>query len=176
MKMKSTITALLIMALAAPAFASDKIKLDGEWLKRKHKQLVAVKDPSKVKSVGMWSSGDKDSDEQYTYFPNGNGRIVFEDKSWVLIVSHSIHQEDGLGDLTLVRASAGKYYVNKGHVCNKLILETKEKITSLETFLKAKGKGSKAEPVEWEEYKGEQPPAGDSKTSAEGAASGTPEE
>ncbi|NLB54620.1 MAG: hypothetical protein GX811_02425 [Lentisphaerae bacterium] len=154
--MKNTFSALLIMILTITALAGERIKTDAEWLKLKHKQLADLNVPSKVKDVGMWSSGDKNADGQYTYYPNGDGRIVFADKTWVLIVSHSIHQEDELGDLTLVRASDGKYYVNKGHVCDKLILETKEEIISLDTFLKTRGKGHKAEPTKWEEYKGEQ--------------------
>lgn len=161
MNMKTIVTVLLIALFAATTLAGEKIKSDAEWLKMKHKQLAAVKDPAKVKSVGLWTSGDKRADGQYGYFPKGDGLILFEDKTWVLIVSHSMHAEDGLSDLTLIRASDGKHYVNKGHVCDKLILDAPEKIISLESFLKAKGKGSKAEPTEWKEYKGEPTPPRD---------------
>ena len=166
--MKKTIATLLILAHASPLIAGNKIKSDAEWMNLKYKQLAAVKNVAKVKHVGLTDPGDKGADGLYTYFPKGNGRIVFVDKSWVLLVSHSLHAEDGLGDLTLVRASDGKYYVNKGHVCSKLILETKGEITSLRTFLNAKGKGPKAEPISWEKYEGEQPAA---QVQSEGAPS-----
>ena len=137
------------------AFAGDAAKSDAAWLKQKYAQLVAVKSVTNRTNVGLWTSGDRQADGKYGYFPKGNGLILFEDKTWVLIVSHSMHAEDGLGDLTLIRTCDGRYLVNKGHVCDKLILDAPEKIVSLETFLKATGKGAKGEATQWESYTGE---------------------
>lgn len=153
--MKKRILAIAILAVSTLIFAEGKTKTDAQWLKTKYKKLAAIKDPAKVNNIGLRVPKDKGHDDLYMYFPKGNGRIVFVDKSWILLVSHSSHAEDGIGDLTLIRASDGKCYVNKGYVCDKLILETKEKIVSLETFLKSTGKGPKAEPIEWKEYQGE---------------------
>lgn len=161
--MNAIVIILLFLTVTFPVFAETNVTADAGWLKLKYKQLAAIKEIDKINKVRFPSSDDKDATGQYSYYPSGNGRIVFKDNSWVLLVSHSIHAEDALGDLTLVRTSDGKYFVNKGHVCGTLILETKEKITSLKTFLNAKGKGAKADPVPWEEYKDEQPPSGEAK-------------
>lgn len=154
--MNIPVTALLIATIATPAFAGERVKSDTDWLKHKYAQLAAVKSVTNLTNVGLWTSGDKQADGKYGYFPNGNGLIVFQDKTSVLIISHSIHAEDGLGDLTMIRTSDGRYLVNKGHVCDKLILDAPEKIVSLETFLKATGKGAKGEATQWEPYSGEQ--------------------
>ena len=153
--MKMLYGILIQLACATFSHAGDKIKADAEWLRLKYDQLAAVTNVEKVLNVGLRPSGSKDARGAYTYYPQ-SGRIVFDDGSWVLLVSHSIHAEDGLGDMTLVRTSEGNYFVTRGHVCEKLILETKEKIASLGTFLRAKGKGAKAEPIPWEPYEGEQ--------------------
>jgi hypothetical protein len=158
--MKIIVKTLLLLTVTIPVYAATNVTADMGWLKLKYKQLAAIKEIDKINQVRFPTSDDKGS---YSYYPSGNGRIVFKDNSWVLLVSHSIHAEDALGDLTLVRTSDGKYFVNKGHVCNTLLLETKEKITSLKTFLDAKGRGAKSEPVPWEEYKDEQPPPGEAK-------------
>lgn len=123
------------------------------WISTQHKKLSAINDPSKIKEIGIVSPDKKDAKGNYTYYPNGNGKITFEDKTWILIVSHSMHEEDGLNDITLIRTSDGKFYTNKGHVCGKLILETKEKIVSLETFLKTTGKAGDGKSTAWENYK-----------------------
>jgi hypothetical protein len=153
--MKKTNIVLLALMLAASVHAGEKAKSDAEWLKQKHAQLSAVKSVTNLTNVGLWTSGNKQADGRFGYFPNGNGLIVFDDKTWVLIISHSMHAEDGLEDLTLIRTSDDRFLSNRGHVCDKLILDAPEKITSLETFLRATGKGAKGEATKWEPYTGE---------------------
>ena len=119
--MTKTTIALLATMLAASAHAGEKVKSDAAWLKQKHTQLSAVKSVTNLTNVGLWTSGFKQKDGKYGYSPNGNGLIVFQDRTWVLIVSHSLHAEDGLGDLTLIRTSDGRYLLNRGHVCDRLI-------------------------------------------------------
>lgn len=113
--MQRTIIRLLAVMLAASARADEKIRTDDEWLKHKHAELAAIKTVTNVPHVALWTSGNKQADGQYGYFPKGNGLIVFEDKTWVLLVSHSMHAKDGLGDLTIVRTSDGRFLLNRGH-------------------------------------------------------------
>ena len=104
--------------------------------------------------ISPFSFGETRPNEISVYSHRNLGRLVyFDDGSWVIGMSHSTHTRDGLGDLTIIRTSNDKYYVNNGHVCDCLYLKTKNKVTSLETFLKTCGNGPHGEPVEWEEYK-----------------------
>lgn len=64
-----------------------------------------------------------------------------------------MHDGDGIGDIALARASDGKFYVNRGHQCLTLLLESPDRLTSLEAFLKSTGKGPKGQPTPWEPYK-----------------------
>ena len=159
--MKKLIIACVAMAMVAGCGTQPLSKVgcsgaaapksDKQWLETKHGLLAAVESVTNLTSVGLNSGGER-SGVTFTYSPKKDGLLVFEDGSWVLLESHSINEEDGLGDLTLIRTSEGKYHLNRGHVCGLLNLEAKERITSLATFLKAKGKGAKAKPVPWEPY------------------------
>ena len=125
-----------------------------QWLEMTHSQLAGLKSVRNLTNVGL-NSGAKDSDGTYHYSPKGDGLIMFEDKSWVLLATHSIHDEDGLDDLALIRTSEDKYYLNRGHKCGSLSLRSKERIVSLATFLETGGigpKGPRTEPTPWEPY------------------------
>ena len=157
--MKALISSLMILIGGLTAVAGSTVKSDAEWLTQTHAQLAEVKSVTSLTNVGLQAFGDKEPpppEGRYSCSPRGNGMILFEDKTWVLLVSHSRHTEDGIGDLTLVRTSDGRFLVNKGHVCGNLLLDVREKITSLTTFLKATGKTLDGEVTTWEPYKGEQ--------------------
>ena len=162
--MKVLIPTLMILVHGLAAVADSTPKSEAEWLTQKHAQLAMVTNVTSLPNVGLDASGDNDkqpAEGHYQYAPKGNGLILFEDKSWVLIVSHSVHAADGIGDLTLVRTSDGRFLVNKGHVCGNLLLDAREKITSLITFLKATGKTLTKEVTAWEPCKDEAPAGGD---------------
>jgi hypothetical protein len=154
--MKRLITVVVLALTGFLTLGGESPKSEAAWFRQKYEGLAAITTVTNVTKVGLWSSGDKYSNGLYGYFPKGNGLIVFEDKTWVLIVSHSVHADDGLRDLTMIRTSHNRYFVNRGHVCSTLMLDAPEKIISLETFLKTTGKGEQPEPTKWEEYRGEQ--------------------
>jgi hypothetical protein len=88
---------------------------------------------------------------------------VTADAGWLKLKYKQLATIKEIDKINKVRFQTSDDKDAEGHVCGTLILETKEKITSLKTFLNAKGKGAKAEPVPWEEYKDEQPPSGEAK-------------
>jgi hypothetical protein len=125
------------------------------WLQDKHNQLAAVGEPASIKRSKLSQSAEPDKDGLYSMYPE-NGFLQFPDGSWILLTSHSAHKEDGLPDVTLIRTSKGEFYYNLGHCCLPILLFSKEKVDSLDTFLKTTGKGPKAAPTVWAKFDREQ--------------------
>jgi hypothetical protein len=146
----------LLGLLAVSARAGDGSDPEAHWLQRAQDQLASVTNVDLTSGTVLPRNAKPGPDGTYAYLLSP-GLFRFADGSWVLLKSHSVHKEDGLGDLTLARTSAGEYYVSRGHVCGKLSLVCKERITSLSVFLKSKGTGPKGEPVSWEPYIGDRP-------------------
>lgn len=152
--MKSIITIFIcIHIISSIAFAGKKRMTTDKWLILRHSQIEAYTDVDKVPLSSLNGPYSKDKAGYVTYHPKKNGRIKFADGSWIILTSHSSHSEDGIGDVTLIKASDGKYYVNRGHVCATMIIRSKVKIKSLKDFLAAKGVGDKSQLISWSEYK-----------------------
>ena len=83
------------------------------------------------------------------------GYLKFADGSWVLLTSHSVHADDGLDDITLIRTSSGEYYFNRGHCCLPILLSSSKKVETLEDFLKTHGKGGQGKLTLWQKYNNE---------------------
>jgi len=135
------------------------IRSHEQWLKIKHEQLSKIDNITGVKNANftLLTVVDNPSSGFFTYCPEKDGLIIFEDKTWVLLISSCSH--GGLG-ISIIRTSENKYYVNTGHACSKIILESKEKIKSLETFLKSSGVRGES----WEIYKSEPSASGNGGT------------
>lgn len=73
------------------------------------------------------------------YHTHGNGLLRFASGEWAVILAHSFHAMDGIGDVVLARTSTGKYYVNHGHPCPWLTVRSKTKVLSLKDFLNTLG-------------------------------------
>ena len=75
---------------------------DNEWLQSTYTKVAAY-DVSKMPVTKLEGPFPlpKDGNDYFDYFPKRNGMIRFKDGSWICITSHSVHEEDGIGDLTL---------------------------------------------------------------------------
>jgi len=150
--MKKILTTLIIIFFTVSNLYAG-VHPQSKWLKQKYEKLKKIKNIKKVKNCKLQISKFDIKSKTYRYFLGESCKINFKDNSWVIIISHSMHAEDMIGDITIIRASNGKYYINRGHVCDKLILNSKSKITSLSIFLKSTGWDSAQEPTYWKEYK-----------------------
>jgi len=155
MKIVTLLTALACLAAGSSLLAGQNKKTVDGWLEEKQAQLAAVEDPSSIRKVNLDQHNEADKDGHFSMSPK-NGYLEFADGSWVLLTSHSAHADDGLSDISLIRTSTGEYYMNRGHCCLPILLFSKVRVISLEGFLKTTGKGAKAEPTPWNEYKLEQ--------------------
>jgi len=160
MKSVTLFSALTCFLAGSSLLAGQNKKTVDGWLEEKHAQLAAVEDPSSIRKVDLDQSNEADRDGHFSMYPK-NGYLEFADGSWVLLTSHSVHADDGLPDISLIRTSTGEYYTNRGHSCLPILLFSKLRVISLEGFLKTTGKGAKAEPTPWNKYKREQVADGD---------------
>ena len=166
-----TILTVLICFITGDDLLAEKKKTADSWLEAKHAQLTAVENPFLIRKADLDQSERPDKDGFFSMHPK-KGYLKFSDGSWVLLTSHSAHAEDGLPDISLIRTSTGEYYTNRGHCCLPILLFSKVKVISLESFLKTTGKGPKAKPTQWIKYNREEggadQPAIDSKPNSEG--------
>lgn len=153
--MKIFLTLLLCLSVTSViAFAGKKRMTTDQWLVLRHSQLEKHAGITKIprsKLNGPYPE-EKDKRGYFTYHPARNGLIRFQDGSWVILTSNSVHKENGVGDITLVKTSTGKFYANRGHCCLTLMIRSESKITSLKVFLSSHGLGPNAEPTPWVEY------------------------
>ena len=125
------------------------------WLEWRYSQLAAVENPTKIRKSDLDQSEKPNRDGLFRMYPE-KGFLSFPDGSWVLLTSHSAHAEDGLADISLIRTSAGEYYSNRGHCCLPILLYSKERVVSLDGFLKTTGKGEKGQETPWIRYQPKQ--------------------
>ena len=168
--MKMTTNAVLItlalMVAMGSLLAGQVKKTVANWLVDKHAQLASVKDPNSIRRVALDQSAEPNKEGFFSMHPK-NGHIEFSDGSWVLLTSHSAHSEDGLPDISLIRTSTDEYYTNHGHCCLPILPFSKEKVDSLERFLKTTGKGPEAKITTWIKYNREQDGTGQPATRLE---------
>jgi hypothetical protein len=122
-----------------------------EWLHFQHGQLAAIAIFEDLEQVSI-AEFIRPFGGELSYYPPRNKRINFDDDSWIILTANSIHEMNGLSDMTLGIASDGKYYLNLGHVCGGVILESEKEVTSLSEFLGATGLGPKRESMTWAEH------------------------
>ncbi len=151
MKANALLIALILLAAGGILLAGQKNETVASWLEKKSAQLAAVEDPASIRKVELDQSDEPNKDGLFSMYPK-KGYLEFADESWVLLTSHSMHAEDGLPDISLIRTSTGEYYTNNGHCCLPILLFFKAKVDSLEGFLKTTGKGPKAKPTPWTKY------------------------
>jgi hypothetical protein len=57
------------------------------------------------------------------------GKIEFADGGYLLIITHSNHENPSIGDLSIAMDEHNNYYINEGHICGDIInFVTKSKI------------------------------------------------
>ena len=149
--------AVRLTVLSVGAVAAEVVDREG-WIRKRVAQMEAMEDLSKVPLAGFVTYNEEpDAQGMFTYHTRRSGRIHCADGSWVIVASHSAHWEEAgrsrIGDVTVARTSAGKFYVNPGHCCPQLGLRSPVKIESLATFLAATGMVPKEKDGKWVEYK-----------------------
>ena len=170
MKALTLLVTITLLALSSSLLAGQRKSVEG-WLEQKHAQLSSVEEPSSIRKVVLDHSEEPNKDGYFRMYPK-KGYLEFADGSWILLTSHSAHAEDGLPDISLIRTSTGEYYSNRGHCCLPILLFSKERIVSLEGFLKTTGKGAEAKPTPWIKYNREQGVAPQSATRTESKLKG----
>jgi hypothetical protein len=178
MKLLTILAVFTCFMVGGILFAGQNKKTVDAWLEEKHAQLSTVADPSSIRKVSLAHSDKPNKDGYFSLYPK-SGYLEFADGNWVLLTSHSVHAEDGLPDISLIRTSTGEYYTNRGHCCLPILLFSKSVVGSLEDFLKTTGKGAKAEATPWIKYNREQDgtgqPATRSQSKSEGSDNPQPE-
>ena len=152
MKAITLLVATISVVMGSSLFAGQKKRTVDAWLEQKYAQLAAVEEPASIRKVDLDESEEPDKDGYFSMHPK-MGYLEFDDGSWVLLTSHSAHAGDGLPDISLIRTSSGEYFSNRGHCCLPILLFSKERVISLEGFLKATGRGAKAKSTPWIRYK-----------------------
>jgi hypothetical protein len=109
-----------------------------QWMDATIKSLTAYQNSSMTQGI---TATEIETDDIYrmSYRVNGQGLIEFNDGSWVYIISNSMHNNDGVGDLTLAIDNQGNTYINEGHVCGGIIhfeIKVKTSVTSSHHFFK----------------------------------------
>lgn len=148
--MKTIIRNLLLLAMAGAvagaaefhdASGASKAKSRQEWIEIMSSWLKSYRITPSTPVVEFWSSPA--GDDELRNYANEDGLIRFPNGEWVLVTTHSGHQEEGrtrvIGDICVALTSRGELYENGGHACPHLILRSKAPIISLDTFLTAKG-------------------------------------
>ena len=62
----------------------------------------------------------------------GEGFIRFDNGDWICFITHSSHDDEEIGDVTVARDNHGRVFYNKGHICGGVIsFFTKERNVKL---------------------------------------------
>jgi hypothetical protein len=152
--MKVHFTAILAVLLFQSVFAGHVKKENAQekWILQRYQQLSKAT-PESIPKIELKEYESKDG--TFQYFPAEMGGIIFlREKEWIMITQSSGHYEKS-GDVTMIRTSENEFYLNFGHCCKTMIIDSDKKIETIEDFLAAKGKGHRSEPTPWKKYRGE---------------------
>ena len=115
MPRRNTIIAILALGLLAGVLLergpgrkwreAAQIRSELEWIKKATRQLETVGPPPieiiQGAVTGRWATPD------YLIFSNG----------WAAYAMHSLHDNDGMDDIALLRTSDGPFYLSRCHLC-----------------------------------------------------------
>ncbi|MCX6907808.1 MAG: hypothetical protein NTY01_07175 [Verrucomicrobia bacterium] len=123
------------------ASGASKAKSRQEWIASMSSWLKSYRITSAAPVVSF--KPEQDGDE-FGHYVDKDGLIRFPNGEWVLVATHSEHQEEGrtrlIGDISLALTSRGELFENDTHACPGVMFLSKAPITSLETYLAARGK------------------------------------
>ncbi|MCX6899694.1 MAG: hypothetical protein NT105_13475 [Verrucomicrobia bacterium] len=123
------------------ASGTSKAKTRQEWIAIMSSWLKSYRITSATPVV---SFKPEPRGDEFGHYVDKDGLIRFPNGEWVLVATHSEHQEEGrtrlIGDICLALTSRGELFENDTHACPGVMFQSKTPITSLETFLVAKGK------------------------------------
>jgi hypothetical protein len=100
---------------------SARAKKEREWTQKTVQQLQQASSPSP--DVGRGTNGPYWITEDYLIFSNG----------WAAYKIHSIHANDGMGDIALLRGSDGVLYWSQFHFCGGIISDFRDSLNLRES-------------------------------------------
>ncbi len=99
-----------------------------KWIAATLAEMKKVKKLDSTQTITMRKI-DLEDNFLMSFRVRGSGFISFEDGDWIYLVSHSEHNSEQVGDLTLAIDNHGEIFINDGHVCGGIInFMTKRKI------------------------------------------------
>jgi len=145
------------MALQCQAQHADHLRISEKnqrtWLKKTASLLKKMTPDtcSRVSEIKRYDFGDS---KKVAFRIVEYGLIKLENGDWVYILTHSSHEDETVGDISMAISSDKKLYVNYGHVCGGIINFQAYDIQSLssseEFFRLCK---SDTDGISWEPYK-----------------------
>jgi hypothetical protein len=91
------------------------------WIKQATLQLQGISFSNADAKVFDPITTAFDGFYQIEYRIRDIGFIKFDNENWICFISHSSHNNEAIGDVTLARDSFGRFYVNYGHICGGVI-------------------------------------------------------
>ena len=131
----------VVLSAASPLKSESQTSV---WINQSKKHLQAVVHSEKQGKASLDLHKARSPEGLYRYHPL-SGYIEFDDGSWVLLLSHTAHLEDGIGHASVLRTSNGTYYSNRGNHNPKILLYSKVEIKSLRDFLASFGLDDKGQ-------------------------------
>lgn len=65
----------------------------------------------------------------------GEGFICFDNGDWIYFMTHSSHDDEEIGDITVARDNLGRVFYNNGHICGGVIaFFTKERDVNFSAY------------------------------------------
>ena len=117
-------------------------------------QKIEERGVDKMPQTKITGGKHQTDDGVWSHYIKKNGKITFDDNSWIIVAMHSAHANGKLGDISVIKTSKGDIYYSFGHYCAELILKSKiQKISSIEDFLGTTGLVPKKINDKWMLYK-----------------------
>jgi hypothetical protein len=125
---------LLVVFFTSSAQEPENTKVSPEkrdkWIKETATEMRNFKPDSSIKVVtpSILDLGDR---KKLAYKVNKSGIINLINDDWIYIITHSSHQDEEIGDVSLAVDNKRHIYINEDHVCGGVIRFETDQITEL---------------------------------------------
>lgn len=102
-------------------FSGTDNNLKNEWIAETIKYLAVTENVSHfpVLQIDTYEKGQNQFTQKIRL--KGEGILKFNDNLWIVMKSHSSHDNSNIGDIVISSTNAGNFYVNDGHICGGII-------------------------------------------------------
>ena len=125
---------LLVVIFRSNAQESENSNISPEkrnkWIKETAKELKNFKPDTSVKVILPYIL-DAGETKKLAYKVNKSGIINLNNGDWVYIITHSSHQDEEIGDVSLAVDNKRHIFINEDHVCGGVIRFETDQITEL---------------------------------------------